>query len=305
MKKILCLLFLLSSFSSLHADDIDENIITGSAGGKKTITENPTIGYDPNANGETYRREAIYSHILLQDSKRIPGMTPEQVKFVTVVNEKQEPSNTTNATDNRTITVAGFCLIKEDIFIAKQPGSLKLDCETNIGGVSMFANLKSVNQLNSLMVDPVWIDYRGGRYKVTRSFVTNEAQTSYNIATYVNDRKIAEAGLSALSVASDETRTASNSYLKALEESRKNESVAFVDVSSGNSSSYPQAVQMTNVERPEVSDYLIGAGINILASTIRTTAELFKRDLPYFYEVVGGTKIYVDMQVTMKGEKIR
>jgi len=303
MKKILCLVFLLFSFS--HADDIDENIITGSAGGKKIVSETPVTGYDPNANGETFRREAIYSHILLQDSKRIHGMTPQQAKFVNVVNATKTSSNATNNTDNQTITVAGFCLIKEDLLIAKQPGSLKLDCETNIGGVSMFANLKSVNQLNSLMVDPVWIDYRGGRYKVARSFVTNEAQTSYNIATYVNDRKIAEVGLSSLAVASEEAKTSSNDYLKALEESRKKENLAFVDVSNGNGTSYSQPVQLTNVERPEASDYLIGAGINILASTIKTTAELFKRDLPYLYEVVGGTKIYVDMQVIMKGEKIR
>jgi len=303
MKRILCLAFLL--FPLLHADDIDENIITGSAGGKKIISETPVTGYDPNANGETFRREAIYSLILYYDEQRINGMTPQQAKFVNVVNTTRSSSNTTNSTDNRTITVAGFCLIKEDLLIAKQPGSLKLDCETNIGGVSMFANLKSVNQLNSLMVDPVWIDYRGGRYKVSRSFVTNEAQTSYNIATYVNDRKIAEAGLSALSVSSDEGKTASNSYLKALEESRKKEELAFVDVSNGNGTAYSQPIQLTNVEKPEVSDYLIGAGINILASTIKTTAELFKRDLPYLYEVVGGTKIYVDMQVIMKGEKIR
>jgi hypothetical protein len=304
MKRILYLVFLLFSFSSLYAD-VNDNLITTPANGIRTVTENPTEGIDPNANGETYRREAIFSFILLEDSKRIHGMTPQQAKFVNVVNATKGSSNATNNTDNQTITVAGFCLIKEDLLIAKQPGSLKLDCETNIGGVSMFANLKSVNQLNSLMVDPVWIDYRGGRYKVARSFVTNEAQTSYNIATYVNDRKIAEVGLSSLSVASDEAKTASNDYLKALEEARKKEELAFVDVTSGNATSYSQPVQLTNIERPEVSDYLIGAGINILASTIKTTAELFKRDLPYLYEVIGGTKIYVDMQVIMKGEKIR
>jgi hypothetical protein len=286
-------------------DDIDQNIITTAAQGERIVTETSIAGYDPNENNETFRREAIYGWIILNDSKRINGMTPAQSKLVNVVNVNEVPNNTSNTTANQTIIVTGFCLIRDDIFIAKQRGALKVDCQTNIGGVAMFANLVSIDDENSLVVDPVYVEHRGGRYSIENSIVTNEARTSYNVATYVNDRKLAEIGWSTLGVSSEEVKVASSQYLKELEESRRNESLAYADVPIGNgSTSYTQAVELTNVERPRASDYIIGAGINIIASAVKSTAEIFKEDLPYLYEIVGGTKIYVDMRVRVKGERI-
>jgi hypothetical protein len=304
VKKILCLAFLLLVLNAA-ADDIDENIIMTTAQGERVVTETSVRGYDPNINDETYRREAIYSWILLNDSKRINGISPSQVKLVNVVADNRTLANASNAIDNRTITVTGFCLIRDDIFIERQRGALKVDCQTNIGGVTMFANLTSVNVQKSLIVDPIYIEYRGGRYRVENSIVTNEARTSYNVATFVNDRKLAEIGWATLGVSSDEIKASSNQYLKELEESRRSEQLAYADVPVGSgNSSYAQTVELTNVERPRASDYIIGAGINIVASAVKSTAEIFKRDLPYLYEIVGGTKIYVDMQVKVKGERV-
>lgn len=304
MKKILYLAFLFSLLNAAN-EDIDQNIITTTAQGERIVTETSVRGYDPNANDETYRREAIYGWILLNDSKRINGMSPAKAQLINVVNVDNVSNNVSSVTVNQTITVVGYCLIENDVFIEKQQGALKVNCQTNIGGVSMFANLTSLNDRNSLIVDPVYIDYKGGRYIVENSIVTNEAKTSYNVATYVNDRKLSKIGWGTLGVSSNEIKAASNQYLKELEASRREEKVAYADVPAGNgSSSYVQAVELSNVERPRASDYVIGAGINILASAVSATAEIFNQDLPYLYEIVGGTKIYVDMKVRAKGERI-
>jgi hypothetical protein len=64
-------------------------------------------------------------------------------------------------------------------------------------------------------------------------------------------------------------------------------------------------VQTNSVEKPQASDYFITAGINVVSSIIKTTAEIMKADLPYLYEIKGGSKVYIDLQVDKKGEKIQ
>ena len=300
MKKIIYTsLFLL--FTTLYAN-VDQNIITGTAYGNQVVGETPVAGYDPRRNDETYRREVIYNYVLFNDAQKITGISPAASKILNYVDTNVTSPNATNpSSGNETITVKGYCFIRESIHIGKQPGSIGVECETNIGAITMFANLRNMQEISSLIVDPVYIDYKNGRYKVANSIVTNEAKTSYNVATYVNERKLSEASLSTVSVASDEVKTASNDYLRALEESRRKEESEVVSTGIGSNA----VVTTTNTEKPKASDYFITAGINILASAVKTTAEIFKRDLPYLYEILGGTKIYIDLQVNKKGEKIQ
>lgn len=303
MKKIVHIFsFLFFLIATLQAQsNVDQNIITGAAYGNKVVGESPAEAFDPRKNDESYRREVIYNYVLFNDFKKIPGISPATSTIVKYVNTTEPASNSSNASvGNETITVRGYCFIRETIHVGKQPASLGVECETNIGAVTLFANLRNVQEVSSLIVDPVYIDYKNGRYKVASSIVTNEAKTSYNVATYVNDRKLSEIGYSTVSVASDEVKTASNEYLQALEDSKVKEEAIVAGGWGSNT-----AVTTTNTEEPDASDYMISAGINILASAIKTTAEIFKRDLPYLYEILGGTKIYIDLQVEKKGEKIQ
>lgn len=64
-------------------------------------------------------------------------------------------------------------------------------------------------------------------------------------------------------------------------------------------------VQTTNTEKPDPLDYLVTAGVNIVSSTIKSTAEIFKKDLPYLYQVVAKTKIWIDLQVNKQGEYVK
>ncbi|TLD85003.1 hypothetical protein LS70_000090 [Helicobacter sp. MIT 11-5569] len=96
--------------------------------------------------------------------------------------------------------------------------------------------------------------------------------------TFVNDRKLSEVGWSALSLSSDEFKTASSEYLRALEESKRKERTEYL-----------AAIQ----------------GVNILTDSIKSTAEVFKKDLPYLYQIVPKTKIWIDLQVDKKGEYVK
>lgn len=168
----------------------------------------------------------------------------------------------------------------------------------------MFANLVNVNEKASLIADPKYIEKNGIRFEVTSSIVTNEAKTSYNIATFVNDRKIAQIGWSALSVGADEAKTTTNEYLRALEQSKTSQSTDYVTTGTGTGTS-TYAVQNTNTQEPDPLDYLIKGAINITASVVKSTADIFKADLPYLYQIKGKSKIWIDLKVKKQGEYVK
>ena len=64
-------------------------------------------------------------------------------------------------------------------------------------------------------------------------------------------------------------------------------------------------VKTTNTEKPQASDYFATAGVNILADIVKSTAEVFKKDLPYLYQIVPNTKIWIDLEVEKKGVYVK
>ena len=293
----------LIAISMCFAADESSNIIEGSAYGNKVVEENQ-LGYSLKKQESTYRKEAIYNWYLLKASKDRDEYQTQEAKLINLVDENVSSANFANLSVDSNMSVNGYCLIKEDIFVGKQPSAGYFECETNVGSITMFGNMRPLNQYAALLFDPIYIEYKGWRYPVISSRVTNEARTSYNIATYVNDRKLSEIALQTTSSASDELKTASNDYLKALEQSRTKQETEYVTVGTG-SNQETIAVQNTNTERPHLIDYFGVAAVNIVAGAIKAGSEIFKRDLPYLYDIAGGSKIFIDLQVDYKGEKIR
>lgn len=279
------------------------NIIKGSAYGNEVVEDNP-LNYSIKSNETIYRKEAIYNWYLQKASVNKPEYESKEAKLIKLVDENLTIGKLTNLSVDTNTSVNGYCLIKEDIFVGKQPSAGYFECETNIGSITMFGNMRPLNQYAALLFDPVYIEFKGWRYPVISSRVTNEARTSYNIATYVNDRKLSEIALTTTSSAADELKTASNDYLKALEKSRTKQETEYVTVGTGNNQD-TFAVQNTNTEPPHIIDYFGVAMVNIVAGAVKAGAEVFKKDLPYLYDIVGGSKIWIDLQVDYKGEKIR
>lgn len=276
-----------------------QNIIESSGYGKSSVNETK-LSPLPEEKKIDYTREILhnfYMNAQVTNTRAESIAKKAEMVKVSAVNDTKTETDTTPKEE--TTTIKGYCLIKNDVHISKQPSSLGVDCETNIGYITMFANLKPENKISTLFVDPVYIEYKNYRYQVKSSYVTNEAKTSYNIATYVNDRKISEVVLSTTSSAADEVKTASNQYLMAYEQSRLKQET---QIYQNGLNSIP--IQNTQYQEPDPLMYLAKAGVNLLTEAVKTTADLMKKDLPYLYQIVGGTKIYVDMQVISKGEKV-
>lgn len=295
--------------ANISNNNVSNNIIEGSAYGAKVVTENKLESvFSKTQENNNYKAEIIYSwQKFLNTSSPYQTEVLGTSKPLVVALKKEEASLEKNTEDKveEVVVVKGFCYIPQDINVGKQPSSIRTDCKTNVGNIIMFANLVNVNEKASLIADPRYIELKGVRFNVVSSIVTNESKTSYNIATFVNDRKIANIGWSSLSVSADEVKNSTNEYLQALRESQTKEEVQYVSVTDGAGNSYMQPVQIQNTEKPDPLDYLIDAGINIVASTVKTTADIFKADLPYLYQIAGKSKIWIDLKVNKKGELVK
>lgn len=304
IKVLLCLLFAVS----LSANEAT-NIITGSSYGEKTIDEKGLNSNERRGNNLLFKDEVILNWLNYYENDpkakaRFTEVVAKKSEMLQKVKEEERVSNATDSNATEMVVVKGFCFVSDDINVGKQPSSIRTDCQTNVGAITMFADLVNVNERASLVVDPKYIERNGVRFSVNSAIVTNEAKTSYNVATFVNDRKIAEIGWSALSVSADEVKSRTNEYLRALEQSKTQQSTDYVTTGTGsNSSTY--AIQNTNTEKPDPLDYLITGAVNITASVVKSTAEIFKRDLPYLYQIKGKSKIWIDLKVNKQGEYVK
>ncbi|QKF93221.1 hypothetical protein [Campylobacter sp. CCUG 57310] len=304
MKKIALIFMVL--LTGAFANTESSNIVESSAYGKKVVKENTSANYAENRQGEHYRQEAIYNYILFNRTQNNKEVAFKKANLINIVDENltKDISQAIAKADSN-MTVSGYCLVRDNIMIGKQPSAGRFICNTNIGHIEIFGNLTPINEALTLIYDPAYIEFKNWRYRVITSRVLNEARTSYNVATYANDRKLSEIALTSTSETAEVFKTQSSDYLKQLEASRKQRKVEYVNVGNSSGDSYVAPIQVENTEKPNAVDYITKAGIDIVSGIVKTTADVFKKDLPYLYEIVGGSKIYIDLVIDRNGEKIQ
>jgi len=305
MKKLLLTIILVTSLFSSESD----NIIESSAYGKKIVNENKAPTYKKE-DKQYYGDEVLFNYILVnrgqnEEPYNVKKYVARESKLIDLVKQKDLNNTTKQVTNPNSTIVKGYCNFGEDIYIGKQPSSAFVQCSTNIGLVKIFGNLIPKNKIATLFFDPQYIEYKNTRFKVLpESITTNEARTSYNIATFVNDRKLAKIGYQSAIASTNIIHGATHEYLLALEKSKTSKSVNYVG-NGNNSNSDVIAIQKEQTQKPEVKDYAISAGVDIVAGVVKTAAEAFKKDLPYLYEIKKGSNIYVDLKINKTGEKIK
>ena len=312
-KKIIILLFCCLGIASANIEKKGgeaDNIISSASYGRDVVQEQALSGTDLlNKEQSDYYNEVMLNWVNYYSNSNPRGKDMAGTKIPVIVPVKNVDNNATTPKDTNTVTVSvkGYCYIVDDIKVGKQPSSIRPQCQTNVGGITMFANLVNVNEKASLVIDPLYIEKNGVRFKVEKSIVTNESKTSYNVATYVNDRKIAEIGWGAVSEGADEINSASNQYLAALEKSKTRQEINYMNVTDANGNVYPMGSNTTNTEPPDPLDYLIKGGINLVTSVVKNTADIFSKDLKdnYLYYISGQTKVWIDLEVKKQGEYVK
>ncbi len=290
-------------------DNEAKNIIKSASEGREVIIEKEAEDeVVEQKNERIFYEEAILNwHYALQKENprkdEVLGKTTENV-LVKNVKAEDMKNDEANSKNEKLAVVKGFCFITDDINVGKQPASLRAECQTNYGAVTIFGNLVNLNEKASLVLDAKYIEKDGWRFEVKESIVTNEDKTSYNIATYVNDRKVSQVALESLSTTSTEFKTYTNQYLRALEQSKRQQQLVVTNVGNG-TMGYPVPQTLTNVQPPDPLQYLALAGTSIVSTAIKSTADVMKKDLPYLYQIVGKTKIWIDIKVNEQGEYVK
>ena len=306
---IICSLVLANdSQEQLNKNEAD-NIIKSASEGREVVLEQEVENEQQEQdNKKLYYQETILNWIRITQAQnlRAQEVLGKTAENTLVKNVKFDDSTNADKNDKneKLAVIKGFCFITDDINVGKQPASLRAECQTNYGAVTIFGNLVNLNEKASLVLDAKYIEKNGWRFQVKDSIVTNEEKTSYNIATYVNDRKVSQVALESLSTTSTEFKTYTNQYLRALEQSKRKQQVVYSNVGSGGVS-YPVPQTLTNTLPPDPLQYLALAGTSILAQAIKSTADVMKKDLPYLYQIVGKTKIWIDLKVNEQGEYVK
>lgn len=278
MKQLLIFILFLNVLLAEENNEA-QNIINSASEGREVILKN-----ENNQHFENNKKEKLYvDEVILnwhysfqKENKRFNEIVGKYAENTLVKNVKNDENKTgdKNSKNEKLATVKGYCFIKDEINVGKQPSSLRTECQTNYGAITIFGNLVNVDDKASLVLDAKYIEKDGYRFQVVNSIVTNEDKTSYNIATYVNDRKIAEVALESVSKGSTEVKTYTNQYLKALEQSKQRQEMVYNTTTNG-SNAYITPSTLTNTQPPDPLSYLAIAGTNIVTSAVKGIADIF------------------------------
>ena len=313
MKKAI-MVFSLMPLLLFANDNLEANNIINSASEGREVIKEQTLSSTETSKKDTKDKPPYYYEVILnyenfynaQNTRgtEVVGKTQKDL-FVKNVKETPQEPNKNEKKPVELIAVKGYCFILDEINVGKQPSSIRIDCQSNHGAITMFANLVNVNEKASLLADPKYIEKNGYRFNVKSAVVLNEEKTSYNLATFVNDRKIAQVGWHSISYSAEELKNSTNEYLQALQESKKQQNIEYYTSTDTQGNGYIAPIQNTNTLPPDPMDYVYTAGINIFSDIVKTTADIFKADLPYLYQIVPDTKIWIDLQVEKEGTYVK
>lgn len=280
---------------------IQDNIIKTSGDGKSNVIE--LDGAFPKKEKEktySYEKEILLNYYLKRQNVAFNSLEGQKRTFIVAKDkDKYKDQQDEDIIDNL-ISVKGYCIIEDTVDIGKQPMSANLNCNTNIGPIKFFGNYVPHNQMETLFVTGLHIEKNDKKYKIENAKILNENRSSYNVATYVNNRKLEKISLDSTSKGAMAVKEGANDYLEQLEQSKVVEQASVGQSSidnSGDGTVIAQPVVTRNTQPPEAKDYLVKGAIDIITGTVKAVADVYKADLPYLYQIVEGSKIYVDLYV--------
>ena len=308
IKKAFLFLCLVVSFSfAVSVDDQRKNIIETASHGELIISEHDGIAQDRRRKKYQYEDEVILNWYLFNSMTSLGESKGEKVNMIAL---QEESTSIDKQEENgiETVPVRGFCVVREELNIGLQPMSVSSICNTNIGPIEFFGNLVPKNELETLFITGLYVLKDGKKYFIENGSILNESKSSYNIATYVNNRKLSQLALTATGNTAVKIQEGANDYLEQVEASKVQQTASSDNTSIENNGSgtiiSPTPAVTTNTEKPDAADYVVKGVIDLVTETAKAAADLYKQDLPYLYQVVKGSKFYIDVNVnTMPNEQ--
>lgn len=242
-----------------------------------------------------YKREVMFNFIVSRANNAkfnsIKGDKTLEIKDIEAITPKTEASEPKEKLAN----IKGYCFTETDVNVGFQPMSASLKCNTNYGIMTFFGNYVPNNELYTLFITGLFVEKGDFKYPIVSGKILNKNKNSYNVATYVNSNKIEKAWLQAGANTADVVKAGANDYMKQLEQSRKTETGGATTVSS--SGAISQEPVITNYEKPNLTEYVIKGGVDVLTTVTKEIAQAFKEELPFAYKVVKDSQFYIDIWV--------
>ncbi|ULO04499.1 hypothetical protein AVBRAN_a0017 (plasmid) [Campylobacter sp. RM12651] len=242
-----------------------------------------------------YKREVMFNFIVSRANNAkfnsIKGDKTLEIKDIEAITPKTESSKPKEKLAN----IKGYCFTETDVNVGFQPMGASLKCNTNYGTMTFFGNYVPNNELYTLFITGLFVEKGDFKYPIVSGKILNKDKNSYNIATYVNSNKIEKAWLQAGANTADVVKAGANDYMKQLEQSRKKETGGATTVSS--SGAISQEPTITNYEKPNLTEYIIKGGVDVVTTVAKEITQALKEELPFAYKVVKDTQFYIDIWV--------
>lgn len=196
-----------------------------------------------------------------------------------------------------TVYMSGYCYTKNPIEVEQVQGYSILDCtfednELNIDSSKMMAMFVPLTKRNALISKPVYIQKGTKKLPITNGVVLTIDRTSMNVANFINDKKLKKLSSDLLTQTGDVLLNNSMAYMEQKEASAKTQ-----DVISDSSVSGTTTTTTTNTEAPNVSTYLVSAGIQLFSAIIKGVGILMSEDKYPLFKVYSNSGFYVDFMI--------
>ena len=184
----------------------------------------------------------------------------------------------------------GDCIVPFRVDVAVEPRQVKLTCKVQGENsfIDLILHLVPSNQSYSLVAVPkYYVNSQGEVIPIDRerSYITNFADTTSNIATYVNTQEVKKSmSYLAQGVGLGISRSA-NRYLDERAAANRQQEVL---VSGGVN---PVVTQSTRTKEPSVKEYTIAGLVGGVFDGIGRIASNMEGDFPYLYRVEKGSLI--------------
>lgn len=242
-----------------------------------------------------YKREVIFNFIVSRANNAkfntVKGEKTLEIKDIEAISPKEE----TQQPKEKLANIKGYCFTETDINVGFQPMGANLKCNTNYGTLTFFGNYVPNNELYTLFITGLFVEKGDYKYPIVSGKILNKSKNSYNVATYVNSNKIEKAWLQAGANTADVVKAGANDYMKQLEQSRKKETGGATTVSA--SGAISQEPVITNYEKPNLAEYVIKGGVDVITTVTKEIAQAIKEETPFAYKVVKDTQFYIDIWV--------
>jgi len=270
-------------------------------------------------NIDTYRDVAIYKLIKQRDeeidrnSKNHDAKAEEfiannkdiyeeaEAEFEKTLTEKEKQSE--KEIKEKIYNITGYCSTRNPIEVERVQAYSILDCQfnkndLNIENTQMFASFVPIYDKLALFGRPIYLNVHHNKLPIKNGVMLTVDQTNLNLATFINDVKIKNL-LADMALASNSVvYNSSVAYMTALEESKKTEEVNITP----NTSGQPIIQTATNTKKPNVDDYVITAGIQLVSSLINAVGNFYKDNNYPLYKIAKRTQLYVDFNIKIKGD---